>query len=178
MANEVVTNIDDAIAAAEKRQETKTGNRRGRKPGSKKLSPEERAARNAQKSAEKAEKLAAREARKAARVIVPRASKLERAAAKLPVVEGAVSDVLIAAANLAVDELETVIAHLQHRIRCERTETAKETALVEGQEVRIICGRHAGKSGLVAKVNRIRCYVTTDYAKKPVYLFTSEVEPV
>ena len=68
--------------------------------------------------------------------------------------------------------------HLQHFNRVKATERALGQRVVQGTSVRIVAGdpRFIGLSGTVVKAQRIRCYVEVPGIKKPVYLFTSDVE--
>lgn len=152
------------------------------------LTDEEKAARRAAKDAERATRKAEREAARAARRAakdaekrVPHMSKVEKAAARLPALgeaaQVAFNDII---ANFGASEVMAIAAHLQHFNRVKATERALGQAINAGDTVRIVGGdpRFIGQTGEVFKAQRIRCYVTVPGAKKPVYLFTSDVEPV
>ena len=151
------------------------------------LTDEQKAARETAKATERAEKKATRDAARAAK-------KAERDSAKQPahmrkVVKAAErlgtlndSAQLIfneATANLTAADLATLALHIQHFNRVKATERALSQSIEAGQSVTIVGGdpRFIGQTGTVTKAQRIRCYVEVTGAKKPVYLFTSDVVP-
>lgn len=147
----------------------------------------ERAAKKAQIEADRAERKAKKEAERAAKVAEKAAnrkpahmSKVEKAAEKLPVL-AETAQVLFgdATANLSRDQVAALALHLQHFNRVKATERALNTKIEAGMTVRIVGGdpRYVGKVGTIEKAQRIRCYVEVDGLTKPVYCFTSDVEP-
>jgi len=152
------------------------------------LTDEEKAARTAARDAERATKKAEREAARAAKRAArendrktPHMSKVEKAASKLPALNDAaqlaVNDIT---ANFSASVVSAIAAHLSHFNRVKATERALGQTISTGDTVRIVSGdsRYIGQTGEVFKAQRIRCYVTVAGAKKPVYLFTSDVELV
>ena len=105
--------------------------------------------------------------------------KVETAAAKLPaLVEAAQILFTDITSNLSREQVTAIALHLQHFNRMKATERALDQRVVTGSQVRIVGGdpRFVGSVGTVERAQRIRCYVTVPNAKKPVYLFTSDVE--
>lgn len=193
-AGDKTVQLDAAISAARKRKAERAGSPapKGRgssaeKPVAKvRLSPEERAAREAKREAERtaskaerdrtrAEKKANREQSKAK----PHLAKVLKAAARLPKL-GDRAQVLFneITVNLPAAEAASLALHLNHFNRANATQRAIGQKLDAGMSVRIVGGdpRFIGMTGTVAKAQRIRCYIDVVGAKKPVYLFTSEVE--
>lgn len=140
-----------------------------------------RAARDAAKAAREVERQRRREA-KAAETSSKKPvhmKKVETAASKLPSLRDAAARVFEEAiANFSSDQIVALAMHLQHHNRTKATERALSQRLEPGTKVRITGGdiRFVGKFGTVEKSQRIRCYVNVPGAKRPVYLFTSEVE--
>ena len=183
-----VSKIDAAIAdakarkAARKSSDSETGEKKT------KLSAEEKAARDQAKeqerSAKKAEREAARAAKRAEREQGRKPahmSKVEKAAARLPSLAQAAQEAFNSATvNLSADQVSALAAHLSHFNRVRATERALGQKVEAGDSVRIVGGeaRFVGKTGTVSKAQRIRCYVEIEGFKKPVYLFTSDVEKV
>jgi hypothetical protein len=142
------------------------------------------AARDAERATKKAERELARAAKKAAKAAetkTPHMSKVEKAASKLPSLtatsEELFNDITV---NYPSDQIAALAAHLTHFNRVKATERALNQKIATGDTVRIVGGdaRFIGLVGEVAKAQRIRCYVEVAGAKKPVYLFTSDVELV
>ena len=134
-----------------------------------------------------AEKKAAREAKKAEREAARAAkgpahlSKVAKAAAKLPVLsENGQGHFKRAMKALTPVEITALAQHLLHALRERSTLAAANVKLTEGQLVRIVSGdpRYIGQVAKMFKVQRIRCYVVVEGSEKPVYLFTSDVEPI
>ncbi len=146
--------------------------------------PIDRAAKQAQIAKEREERKAAKAARleaKPPRTKPAHMSKVERAAAKLPrlfdFAQSVFDDITV---NLGRDQLDALAQHILHHNRVKSTQRALDTKLEAGQQVRIIGGdpKWYGVRGTLSKVQRIRCYVEVPGANKPVYLFTSDVEPI
>lgn len=202
-----ISAIDKAIQAAQARKAAKAGTsdaseasatpkapkapktpKEPKEPKRPRLTDEEKAARKAAKDAERATKKAEREAARAAKRAAkeaekrtPHMSKVEKAASKLPALSEAAqvafNDII---ANFGASTVSAIAAHLQHFNRVKATERALGQTISTGDTVRIVSGdpRFIGQTGEVFKAQRIRCYVTVPGAKKPVYLFTSDVELV
>lgn len=161
---------------------------------------EAKAARKAQREETKAQKLAALEAERTARRTAREAAKAEKAVAKktadadkkpahMKKVEKAASklpklndqatlmfnDII---SNLDAASIASMALHLQHHNRVAATQRAREVTLEAGDSVRIIGGdpRYIGMNGTVDRAQRIRCYVEVPGFKRPIYLFTSDVE--
>lgn len=195
--------IDAAIAAAQARKAAKkaAGNTdatevvNGAKPPKEKVEKpvKDKTVADAERAAKQAELLKEREARKAAKALERGAklaeklaargpahmSKVQRAAEKLPelndLAQGVFND---ATTNLTGPMLASLAAHLAHFNRVRATERALGTKIAAGVKVTIVGGdpRFVGKTGTVAKAQRIRCYVDVPGVNKQVYLFTSDVE--
>lgn len=200
-----ISAIDKAIQAAQARKAAKAGATESsdasasepkapkapkapKEPKRPRLTDEEKASRTAQRDAERATKKAEREAARAAKKAAkdadkrtPHMSKVEKAAAKLPTLneqaQVALNDIT---ANFSASMVSAIAAHLNHFNRVKATERALGQTISTGDTVRIVSGdsRFVGQTGTVSKAQRIRCYVEVAGAKKPVYLFTSDVELV
>ena len=148
-----------------------------------------------EREAKKAEILADRAKRKVEKAVVREAklaekmagkkpahmSKVLKAAEKLPTLSEAGQRFLNeVTANLSRADVAGLAFHLQHFNRVQATERALSTKLEAGDAVTIVGGdpRFIGKSGIVEKAQRIRCYVNLEGHTKPCYLFTSDVEKV
>lgn len=190
-----VAAIDRAVNAARARAAAKAtggtagdgaaeGTKEGVTASTEKLTPEQKAearkARQAERDAAKQERAAA----KAARAAQPRGqahmAKVARAADKLTALDAAATILFNeATGNLTAAQVLALAGHLVHFTRTQSTERALRTAIAVDARVRIVSGsQHVGKEGTVTKSARIRCYVKVDGVAKPVYLFTSDVEPV
>jgi hypothetical protein len=107
--------------------------------------------------------------------------KVDKAAERLAPLSQAATVILNEVTHsLPAVELQALAEHIQHFNRVKATERALAQSLTEGQQVTIVGGapRFIGKVGILAKVQRIRCYVQLEGMEKPVYLFTSDVSPV
>ena len=115
---------------------------------------------------------------------VPHIRRAEKSAAKLPALSEAANEVLSLALGLSHEDLNAVMAHVNHKVRMKTLQDAVQlrssAAITAGMTVRIMSGRHAGKVAKVKEVKRIRCHVTLvgGAEDRVIYLFTSEVEPV
>jgi hypothetical protein len=179
---------DGTVTASPKPAKTPKAPKEKAEPKRPRLSDEEKAAKTAARDAErataKAERDTARAAKKAAKaseVKTPHMSKVAKAASKLPTLSAAseelFNDVTV---NYSADQIAALAAHFTHFNRVKATERALNQKISTGDTVRIVGGdaRYLGLTGEVSKAQRIRCYVTVAGAKKPVYLFTSDVELV
>lgn len=181
--NTNIADIDAAINAA-KKSSTKTDTTAA--SPKRKLSAEERLARDAEqkvaREAKKAQRDQVRAAKKAEREAAkhaPHMSKVDKAAEKLPPLSDALQSLFgELVINNSRDSIAALAAHLTHYNRVKATERALTQKVTLGDTVRITGGdpRYVGKTGLVTKSQRIRCYVDLEGVKKPVYLFTSDVE--
>jgi len=197
ISDQTVSAIDKALQAAKNRKATKTaaGTAEGTtaavttpkapKEAKPKMSDEDKAAKLALRETERAAKKAERDTARAAKIAERNASrspahmkKVQKAAEKLTAL-GSSAELIFneATANLPGAELAALATHIQHFNRVKATERALNQNLEVGQSVNIVGGdpRFIGKSGTLAKVQRIRCYVTVEGLNKPVYLFTSDV---
>lgn len=197
MSNENKTDIDALDAAIASAQGKAKGDEKeadaGAQPAAKasrpKLTEAERAERDAKRKLEneqkKKERALARAAKKAAKLAekaahVPHMGKVERAASKLPRLSESAQKILDeVVTNFGRDSINALALHLQHRVRAAATTAALGAKLVEGQSVTIVGGdpRYLGAKGTLAKVQRIRCYVTLEGSDKQVYCFNSDVLP-
>jgi hypothetical protein len=136
---------------------------------------EAKAARDAERQQRRAEKAETNADKKPVHM-----KKIETAAAKLPLLTSddsrRIYDEIVT--NLSQDQVTALALHLQHFTRTKATERALGQRVVAGAKVRIVGGdpRFIGKFGTVDRAQRIRCYVNVPGAKRPVYLFTSDVD--
>lgn len=182
--------IDRALAAAKARKAAKADppadytSEQPAAPKAKKETQKDFAAeqkRAALKQARDAER-DARRAAKAANVKGPvHMKKVEKAASKLPALNQN-AQVLFTdiTSNLPREQVTAIALHLQHFNRLKATERALDQRVEAGRQVRIVSGdpRFIGQVGTVDRAQRIRCYVAVPGVKKPVYLFTSDVEVI
>lgn len=203
-----VSAIDKAIANAKNRKATREGTptaagetaaapkaakapKAPKEPSAPKrprLTDEQKAERETNRASERASKKATRDAARAAKKAERDSSKqpahmrkVAKAAEKLGTLNDSAQLLFNeATANLTAADLATLALHIQHFNRVKATERALSQSIEAGMEVSIIGGdpRFIGQTGTVFKAQRIRCYVTVTGAKKPVYLFTSDVVPV
>lgn len=108
-------------------------------------------------------------------------AKIATAASKLPALSlDALSafDTLVSA--LPTAELSNLVEHLRLKVRIDQTKAASDRKLGIGDRVTVTAGdpRFLGLAGTVTEARRIRCFVKLDGRDKPVYMFTSDVEPV
>jgi transcription antitermination factor NusG len=188
LTDEQVSKIDAAINAAKQRRSDQPTPSETERPKRQHLTSEERAARDSLRAHVREEKKVAREKARAekraireANARVPHMSKIEKAANRLPHMNrnvGSAFDDL--ASRLTASELFALAENLQHHVRLTQTNNALETRLSVGQSVTIVSGnpRFVGHIATVKKVQRIRCYVQVQGYEKPVYLFTSDCEPL
>jgi hypothetical protein len=201
--NNKLSAIDKALAAAKARKAMKTGDDSETQPSApsaqmkqkaeKTLKPtsEEktavRSAKDADRENRRLQRAKERDERRATRLAEKgnkgpaHMKKVANAAAKLPIlVDQATFAVNEITTNFSRDQIAAIALHLQHFNRVKATERALGQQVSLGQEVRIIGGdpRFIGKVGTTSLVRRIRCFVDIPGVKKPVYLFTSDVEIV
>lgn len=168
-----IDSIDAAIAKAKARASDR------------KKSGAEPADRDAARQAAAEQRRAEREARKAAKASIQKPTahmtKVEKAGAKLPSL-GAVARNIFdeVTTNLSSEQRTALALHLQHFNRVQATTRALTAGdLKVGQLVTITGGdpKYIGMTGAIETLRRIRCFVAVPGVKKPVYLFTSDVEP-
>lgn len=157
-----------------------------KEPKRPRLSDEEKAAREANKLAERSAKKAAKAASRAEKAAAKSANKkpahmekVLKAASRLPGMSESAGRFLDEiTVNLSAADLTALALHIQHFNRVKATERALSQKVSAGDSVRIVGGdpRFVGMTGTVSKSQRIRCYVELPGMKKPVYLFTSDVE--
>lgn len=131
--------------------------------------------REEQRTLRKAEKEAAKASGRAAHM-----KKVDRAAERLPSLASEQLNNLFneVTTNFSAAQVAALALHLQHFNRVKATERALSQRIETGSNVRIVGGdpKYIGKTGVVSKAQRIRCYVEVPGVRKPVYLFTSDVE--
>lgn len=147
---------------------------------------EEKAAKKATRDAERESKKETRQQLRAEKLAVKAADKkpahmekVLKAASRLPSLTETASRFLNeVTVNLSAADLTALALHIQHFNRVKATHRALSQRVGVGDSVRIVSGdtRYVGQAGVVSKAQRIRCYVEVPGAKKPVYLFTSDVE--
>jgi transcription antitermination factor NusG len=141
---------------------------------------EERAARkvtrDAARSARRAEKEAEKSNKKPAHM-----KKVMRAGNKLPVMTPDAARVMDEiTTNLGRNDIAALALRLQHFNRMKATEMSMGRRFKNGQQVRIVAGDldNLGKIGTIDSARPLRVFVNVPGVKKPVYVFTSEVELV
>lgn len=189
--------IDRALAAAKARKEAKDPGADAA-PKATPSKPKAQMQESIDKTAAKLAKDAAREARQA-QIKVDREArraakaaekntgkpahmkKIDRAASKLPTLNDQMQLTFNeVTTNYSAEQITALALHLQHFNRVKATERALSQKVEAGASIRIIGGdpKYIGMMGTVAKAQRIRCFVDVPGFKKPVYLFTSDVEVV
>ena len=180
--------IDKALAAAKARKAMKEGTSTdtveiATSVPRQKQTSEQKAAKLAERAQRQAQLKADREARRAAKASQPKGpahmKKIDRAASKLPSLNGQAQLLFNeATTNFSAEQLTALALHLQHFNRVKATERALGQKIEAGQAVRIIGGdpRFVGMTGTVTKAQRIRCYVSVPGFKRDAYCFTSDVE--
>jgi hypothetical protein len=199
LTDQNMSEIDQAIQKAKDRKATKSGMAgapatattkapKAEKPEAPKkarVTDEEKAQRLVARDAERAERKTARDAARAEKLAARTANrspahmkKVQKAAERLAPLSDAASLIFNeATTNLTAADLTNLALHVQHFNRVKATERALGQKIEAGQTVTVIGGdsRYIGKTGIVAKAQRIRCYVDIAGFSKPAYLFTSDV---
>ena len=190
--------IDKALAAAKARKaarqasEPPTADAPAKEPKAKKETQPDfakaqrtealKAAREAAKAVRDAERQKRREEKAASAKGPVHMKKIARAAEKLPPLESEPAQRIFdeITSNFSAAQVAAIALHLQHFNRTKATERALGQRVTAGTNVRIVGGdpRYIGMSGVVDRAQRIRCYVNVPGFKRPVYLFTSDVEVV
>ena len=139
--------------------------------------------RTAAKAIREADRLKRREAKVTAEVGKKGAhmKKVEKAAARLPALNDAMqlsfNEIIT---NFGREQVAALALHLQHFNRVKATELAAGRSYKQGQAVRITGGdpKYIGMQGTIDSARPLRCFVNVPGFRKPVYLFTSDIEPV
>lgn len=170
LTDEQKAEIEKKLADKKLAEETKAKEKEAEKA----KKAEASAAKKAKRLADKAEKDKAKAERK------PHMKKLENAKSKLPALNEDTQSVFDDITKNKGIDIGNLAIHLAFHGRITATTAALGVKLTEGQEVRITGGdsRYVGKVGVMAKVQRIRGYVTVPGVDKDVYLFLSDVTPV
>ena len=160
----------------------------GEKAKRKIYTPEERLARAQQLEADrakrKADRKAASDAKKAEAQTnrgTPHMSKVEKAGAGLAPMDAETQAIFDEArGSLNQAQLDILTAHLAFHSRKVSTQGSVGLKLAEGTPVRIIAGpaKLIGKTGTVAKWQKVHCYITVPGMNKPAYLFNAQVEEI
>lgn len=150
----------------------------------------DRAAAKAKMEAERAERKAAADAKRAAAKVEREAKqqprgpahmkKVDKAAARLPALSSEAQTKLNELrAELSNVDMTVLALHMQHHVRVAATSKAHGRKFTNGQRVRIVGGdpRFIGQEGTIDQARNIRCFVNVEGVKKPVYVFTSDIEP-
>lgn len=187
--NTKLSAIDKALAAAKARKAVKESSPppadEAMAPVTIKKSDVDKAAKAAARAEKQAQLKADREARKAAKDAAKSSGKpahmkkIDRAAGKLPQLNDQMQLTFNeVTTNYSAEQITALALHLQHFNRVKATERALNQKIEAGMSVRIIGGdpKYVGLAGTVNKAQRIRCYVDVPGFRKPVYLFTSDVE--
>jgi hypothetical protein len=141
----------------------------------------------AARAAAKAKRDAEREARRAAKTAdagskkSAHMKKVEKAGSKLPQLNSAAEEHFNElTTNLSRAQVAALALHLQHFNRVKATEMAAGRSYKQGQPVRIVGGdpKFIGMQGTIDSARPLRCFVNVPGVRKPVYLFTSDIEPV
>jgi hypothetical protein len=142
---------------------------------------------NLARAAAKAKRDAERDARRAAKAAdagskkSAHMKKVEKAGSKLPQLNAAAQEHFNElTTNLSRAQLAALALHLQHFNRVKATEMAAGRSYKQGQPVRIVGGdpKFIGMQGTIDSARPLRCFVNVPGVRKPVYLFTSDIEPV
>jgi len=139
----------------------------------------ERSERKAASEAKRAAAKAAREAKQQPRGPA-HMKKVDKAAARLPALSAeAQAKFTELRAELSNVEMTVLALHMQHHVRVAATSKAHGRKFTNGQRVRIVGGdpRFIGQEGVIDQARNIRCFVNVEGVKKPVYVFTSDIEP-
>jgi hypothetical protein len=139
--------------------------------------------RTAAKAIREADRLKRREAKVTAEVGKKGAhmKKVEKAAARLPALNDTAQEHFNElTTNFSRAQLAALALHIQHFNRVKATELAAGRSYKQGQNVRITGGdpKYIGMQGTIDSARPLRCFVNVPGFRKPVYLFTSDIEPV
>ena len=141
---------------------------------------QERVARQVEREAARAAKLAEREAN----ARPAHMSKVEKAGSRLPPMDMHTQCAYdgVTTVNLNEGQIAVLCAHLSHLSRVKATMRSKSVELIEGQTVEIVSSdrdaRLIGLRGTIAQVRKIRVLVDIPGHTRQAYLFCSDVVPV
>lgn len=111
-------------------------------------------------------------------------TKVEKVAAQLPPLSSDASVLFAAANNMSTSDITSLVAHLNIVIRRRGVVAVAQgtasPAVKPGARVSVRGGqaKFIGQSGIVTRVQRIRCYVRLDGRDKDDYFFIADVAPV
>jgi len=140
----------------------------------------QRAERKAATEAKRAAAKAERDSKKQQRGPV-HMKKVEKAAARLPKLSQDSQQMFSTiTGTLGLVDMTILALHMQHHVRVQQTAAAHGRKFTNGQRVRFVGGdaRYIGQTGEIDQARNIRCFVTVPGVTKPVYVFTSDIEPV
>lgn len=119
---------------------------------------------------------------KPARTTPAHMSKVNKVAAQLPALSPDAQLLFTAANNMASADINSLVSHLNISIRRRGVQAIAQgstgpSSLKVGDRVTIRSGqpRFVGQSGVVSKVQRIRCYVRLDGRNKDDYFFIADI---
>jgi hypothetical protein len=171
-----LSKIEEVIAAARARKAARDGEvLEVPKP---KITPEERSERKKQMNEEREQRKQSKVQKNKDKAV--HMAKIDKAAAKLPPLVGMAETTFTEIiANFSAAQVAAIALHLQHYNRLKSTELAVKSKVETGMSVKIRGGnpRFIGCVGTVVEARRIRCFVDVPGVRKPVYCFTSDVEP-
>jgi len=184
------SNIDAALAAAKRRKAAKAGEGGGApeaaKAPRKVYTDEERIANTQKLNADRAKRKADRKkatddkrAEAAKNRGTPHMSKVEKAAKGLAPMDGDTETFFNEIKGaLGAAQIDILTAHLAFYSRASATKGSLEIKLAPGARVKIVSGspKLIGKTGTVAKWQRVRCFILVDGIAKEQYLFNANVE--
>ena len=108
-------------------------------------------------------------------------SKVDKVASQLPALSGNAQNLFDNAADMSTSDICALVAHLNIAIRKRGISAASGAQLKVGDRVNIVSSqtnpRFIGMSGVVTKVQRIRCYVQLDGRDKTDYFFLTDCTP-
>lgn len=170
----------EELAAAKAAKDAAKAEKDAERAAAKAVRETERATKKAERDAERAKKAAEKAAtRKPAHM-----GKVEKAGAKLPVLDEATAAVfgLVTDEGLTEGQMAILGAHLAHFNRVRATLRSAECDLSEGQTVEIVSSdrdaRLIGLVGTIAQVRKIRVLVDIPGHARQAYLFASDVAPI
>lgn len=112
-------------------------------------------------------------------------SKVNKVAAQLPPLSPDAQLLFNAANNMSTADINSLVSHLNISIRRRGVQAVAQgstgpSSLKVGDRVTIRSGppRFIGQSGVVSKVQRIRCYVRLDGRNKDDYFFIADTSPI
>ena len=137
---------------------------------------ERKAAAQAKREEAKAQRAASKTTRGPAHM-----KKVEKAAERLPKLSQASQQMFSSiTGTMSLVDMTILALHMQHHVRVQQTAAAHGRKFTNGQRVRFVGGdaRYIGMTGEIDQARNIRCFVAVPGVKKPVYVFSSDIEPV